>query len=546
MNEGAFLYARVSGKKQGDKDLSIPSQIQLMQDYCRRKKISVRKIFREVKSAREEKRPIFGKMIEEAINTEVPPKFILTWNTARYSRNTEVAERTKRLLRTKEIRVIAISQEVSDDTYGRFMERTFESIDQLQSEQIGIDTLRGMVENAKRGYVNGGTPAFGYEFETCFDDRGNRKLKLKVNDDEAKTVELIFQLYVDGSEDLPPLGGQRIADHLNKRGCRTRSGCLWEKGAIFSIIQNPIYSGTYLFNRRSSREKRLKNKDEWVAVRVPVIIETPFFMEAQRIRKARAPERKSVSSTTNPALLTGYLYCGICGGRMTLETARGGRYSYYNCRNFLRKGKSVCPGQRIAKEIIEEAIKKCLALRLFSRERIKVILENTLSILKKQQNGGQSLTNEINVAIRKLSRELSNIVDMVQKWGINKASQVKGRATALQDKIQRLQEQKQALARPLIVPDNLLDDKRIAHLQYRIKSAFLEDDPLIARKYFDLLIKRIVIHGDQVKITGKTKDLVRAMTGEKNSNQNVLTAGGSWLPGLDSNHQSHSCKLVNI
>lgn len=535
MNEDAFLYARVSGKKQGDKNLSIPSQIRIMQEYCKREKIRVRRIFREVKSAREEKRPEFDKMIEEAISTKVPPKLILTWNTARYSRNVETAQRTKRLLREKGIRVIATSQEVPDTAPGRFTERMFENIDQLQSEQIGIDTLRGMIENAKRGYVNGGSPAFGYEFETCFDDRGNRKLKLKVNDDEAKTVKLIFQLYVNGSEGLPSVGGQRMADYLNKRGCRTRSSCLWEKGAIFSIIQNSIYSGTYLFNRRSSREKRLKNKDEWVAVRVPVIIETPFFMEAQRIRKARAPEKKSVSSTTNPALLTGYLYCGICGGRMTLETAKGGRYSYYNCRSFLRKGKSVCPGQRIAKEIIEEAIKKCLVSRLFSRERVKAILENILLILKKQEKGGQSLTKEIDAAIRELSRELSNIVDMVQKWGINKASHVKDRATALQDKIQTLQEQKQALARPVVLPNNLLNNKRIAHLQYRIKSAFLEDDPLIARKYFDLLINRIVIHDDQVKITGKTKGLLRAMTDEKNSDQNVLTAGGSWLPGQDSN-----------
>jgi len=308
---------------------------------------------------------------------------------------------------------------------------------------------------------------------------------------------------------------------------------MWEKGTIFSIIQNSIYSGTYLFNRRSSREKRLKDEKDWVAVRVPVIIETPFFMKAQQIRKARTPQRKSVSSTINPALLTGYLYCGICGGRMTLETAKGGRYSYYNCRNFLRKGKSVCPGQRIAKEIIEEAIKKCLASRLFSRKRVKTILENTLPIMKKQKKGGQSLTKGIDAKLKKHSRELSNIVDMVQKWGIDKASQAKDRATALQDKIQTLQEEKRALMSPVMAPSHLLDDKRIAHLQYRIKSAFLEDDPIMARRYFDLLIDRIVIHNDEVKITGKTKGLLRAMTGKKNTNQNVLTGGGSWLPEPD-------------
>ena len=532
--DDAFLYARVSDEKQERKGLSIPDQVRRMMEYCKRKDIRPREIFREAKSAREENRPEFQKMITEATQGKVPPKYILTWNTSRFSRNVEVAERYKRILRAKGVNVIAVSQEVPDDMYGRFTERMFESIDQLRSEEIGIDTLRGMVENARQGYISGGIPPFGYEFERTIDDKGNPKLKFKVQPDERRLLCLIFQLYVNGSEDTPPLGGQRLADYLNERGSRTRSGALWDKGSILAIIRNPVYSGTYFFNRRSSRDKRAKPKEEWVAVPVPPI-EPSLFSQAQKTRKARTGERKPASSSPNPALLTGLLYCGICGGRMTLESAKGGSYPYYNCRNFLRKGKSTCPGQRIPKEIIEEQIKTHLVSKLFTRKRVRAILEKALELLRKEAEREGPLLKSIEAQVRELSRQLSNIVEMVQKWGIDKVRYAEDRAKSLQDKIESLEEKKKALANRFPIPRGLFNEKRISHLQYRIKSAFLEDDPLLARQYLNLLIERIVLRHDKVNIVGKTGGLLRLACEKAENGQSVLTGGGEWLPGQDSN-----------
>jgi len=520
----------VSDPKQAEKDLSIRGQVRRIIEYCKRKNIRIRGIYREIRSARGENRPKFRKMIEEALQATVPPKFILTWNTSRFARNVEVAERAKRLLRRKGVRVIAISQEVSDDQYGRFMERSFENIDELRSEEIGIDTLRGMVDNARDGYISGGTPPFGYEFERITNEQGKVKLRFRVSEDEARVVELMYRLYLYGAEDTPPMGGGRIADYLNERGYRTRSGKPWEKQTVLEIIKNPVYAGTFLFNRRSSRDKRAKPKEEWVAVPVPLIIEKSLFDEAQVMRKARTHERKAVSSTRYPALLTGVLYHGACGGRMTVESGKGGTYPYYNCREFLRKGKSVCPGERIPREILEDEIKNHLASNLFTRGRIRAILKETLKVLRKQLQSGGSRAKEIEEEISRLSRRLSNISRMVEEWGIDRFTQLKDRANLLQDEIARFEEEKQGLTRPLELPHNLLDEERIRHFEYRIKSVFLDGDPVFIRKYLDLLVERIVVTSGEVKIIGKTTGLVQAVLAGRESEQVVLTGGGKWLP----------------
>jgi len=220
---------------------------------------------------------------------------------------------------------------------------------------------------------------------------------------------------------------------------------------------------------------------------------------------------------------------------MTLESAKGGSYPYYNCRNFLRKGKNTCAGQRIPKEIIEDEIKTHLVSKLFTRKRVRAILEKALELLRKEAEREGPLLKSIEAQVRELSRQLSNIVEMVQKWGIDKVRHAEDRAKSLQDKIESLEEKKKALANPLPIPRGLFNEKRISHLQYRVKSAFLEDDPLLARQYLDLLIERIFLRHDKVNIVGKTGGLLR-LAGEKAENgQSVLTGGGEWLPGQDSN-----------
>ena len=72
--------------------------------------------------------------------------------------------------------------------------------------------------------------------------------------------------------------------------------------------------------------------------------------------------------------MTGIAICDLCGSNMCLETAKSGKYTYYNCSAFFRKGKSACPGQRVPAEKLEKAILDHMANKLFTKPRVKTII----------------------------------------------------------------------------------------------------------------------------------------------------------------------------
>ncbi len=134
--------------------------------------------------------------------------------------------------------------------------------------------------------------------------------------------------------------------------------------------------GRYYFNKTSGREKKPNPKSEWILIPLKPIIDESTWNRAKSLKESRNPitARVNPSATTSKTLLTGIAKCGLCGASFALETAKGGRYTYYNCANYFRKGKATCPGQRIAADKLEAAVIDHLTARLFSRSRIKKLL----------------------------------------------------------------------------------------------------------------------------------------------------------------------------
>lgn len=89
------------------------------------------------------------------------------------------------------------------------------------AERAGFHTLRGMKENARRGFFNGSRPPYGYAVESSTDDHGNRKGRLVVNQAEAPIVRRIFDLYV-GAETGRSVSVKSLAAKLNADGLTYR------------------------------------------------------------------------------------------------------------------------------------------------------------------------------------------------------------------------------------------------------------------------------------------------------------------------------------
>ena len=157
------IYARVSSEKQVEKDLSIPAQLKSLKKYAADRGWEVvREYIDEAESARTANRPQFKGMVAEAKRKGKPFDTILVWKLSRFARNREDSILYKSLLRKHGVQVLSINEPIDDSAAGKLLEGMIEVIDEFYSSNLAEDVLRGMAENASKGFYSGGNPPFGY------------------------------------------------------------------------------------------------------------------------------------------------------------------------------------------------------------------------------------------------------------------------------------------------------------------------------------------------------------------------------------------------
>ncbi len=495
-----LLYGRVSTQRQAEHDLSIPDQLRQLREYCQRNGHEIVQEFRDAGlSATDDNRPGFREMIDFAIDRSNGVEAVLVLTTSRFFRDAVGSRVYKKTLKRAGVRVVSITQETSDDPMGGFIEGIFELQDQYESEINGFHTLRGMKENARRGGFNGSTPPFGYAVEATVDENGVTRRRLVVNPTEAEMVRLMFDLYVNGLEG-ERLGIKNLTDPLNRSGYRTRSGGRWSKVKIGQRLADRTYIGEHHYNQVDGKTKRPKPQSEWVLIPVPPVVDLELFERAAKLRQQGRPSvKRPPSVTSSPALLTGLLYCGRCGSRMTRETAKGGAYHYYNCSSFIRKGKSSCAGNRVSQPDLERQVLEHLSTKLFALPRIRQMvrqLSREISRLRKANSGKladlEASLQDVRLRIKRHHEALEcGAVDMTL---------VGDRLRELRAQEQELVEEMERACGPRPLPPYLLKEESLLSIQRNLQQVFLLNGNGVAKRYLAFLLERIEVNGDEVRL----------------------------------------------
>jgi DNA invertase Pin-like site-specific DNA recombinase len=230
--------------------------------------------------------------------------------------------------------------------------------------------LAGLRHKAAKGELRFRLPA-GYEF----DDEG---AIVKTSDEQVtQFIELLFEKLFE----LGSISG--VAKYLLHEGLRfprrARSGgaIRWEVPyyrAVFTMITNPIYAGTYAFGRSEfvtdidasgarKVRRRFKTMASWDVVlhnHHAAYISWETFQRIQQMVERNRPSHRNEASTTlreGAALLQGIVRCGRCGRPMTVRYhGRSGRaVPQYGCMTALaQKRAPVC--QTMGGRRIDEAI----------------------------------------------------------------------------------------------------------------------------------------------------------------------------------------------
>jgi len=312
--------------------LSIPSQVKEMRQFAAARGWEiVRVIEDEGESGRTDNRDGFQRII--ALTKQSPDSFdaLLVWKFSRFFRNVEKSRIYKSYLKKHGIKVISLSEPIDESPMGNLMEGIIELLDEFYSLNLAEDTLRGMRENAERGFHNGGTIPVGYRAHRVM-EQGAERTQLVLDPVYAPIVQRIFRLCAEGK------GAKEIVNLLNREGLTTRSGKPWTKGNVLYILKNETYTGTVVWNRTHKQDDEVIRRPD----QHPALVSRAIFTQIQEQIRQRSPKVTHPRAVESPFLLSGLVYCAKCGKRMVGSAAKSSRYFYYACQSYQKRGKHVC------------------------------------------------------------------------------------------------------------------------------------------------------------------------------------------------------------
>jgi site-specific DNA recombinase len=192
----SISYLRVSTLEQAERELSLPAQRLGVEEYVGRLGQEIAEEYLEAgRTATNSNRPVFRRMLEDVFRSGSRIGTIVVSHTSRFTRNAAEARIIKEKLRKIGVRVVSISQETHDDPMGQLIEGIFECIDQYESELNGLRTTAALREIIRQGFPGGSTP-YGFTTNEVEIRRGVFRHVLVPDEEEARTVRQLFQLYV--------------------------------------------------------------------------------------------------------------------------------------------------------------------------------------------------------------------------------------------------------------------------------------------------------------------------------------------------------------
>lgn len=459
---------------------------------------SVIRVFEDAgKSARSVDRDGFLDMVEFCKNNHNKIQAVIVYDTSRFARNRYDAMAYKKILKSRNIKILYASQNINpDDDSGFLVEGMLELFDEHYSRVLGRVTLRGMIENAKRGYQNGAKAPYGYNRVPVKDEKGNPKAKLEVNEVEALVVRKMFDQAIEGHG---LTGNVRCLIDAN---IKDRRGKNFARSTVAKILQDQTYIGNTVFNRRDSKTNQPKDRSEWVIVQGthPGIIPESIFQEAQKSIENRSPEKTNGRVFQSPRIFSELLYCKECGGKLTADTAQGRsrKYSYYTCRNRRFGKKESCVGIRVSAPELDSALLKNILSRIFSKSNLRSCLEEWNNIYKEEKNKGTGQKIKIQKALQKIETKRQNLVDAIAN-GVLNPDDVKETMAKIREDRCKLEIELAQLNRS-DVPQFRINDDFIES----VRKSFIEmvnvEKPVQTKTFIRKFVKGVDVSSDEVKI----------------------------------------------
>ena len=532
----AAIYLRVSTARQAEKDLSIPDQRRVCEDYCQDKGWTVVAEYLEPgKSARDDQRPEFQRMVSDATASDRQFDRIVVHSFSRFFRDEVVSETYIRQLNKHGVEVWSATENWGEGSTGELARRVVGIIAEFDNRQRIDRVVQTMAENARQGYWNGGPPPYGYRLKTVEMRGSTAKKKLEPDPQEAEIVRTIYRLCLYG-EGQGPLGVKAVVSHLNAKGLRYRTGRPFRTNEVHRVLTYSTYMGVHHYNRKDRKTGKLRHPDEWIAMEVPAIVDGETWEAVQKHLKTRRPTVTAPRLSNGAMLLTQIAKCPHCGGGMTLRTGKSGRYRYYTCSTAATKGKRACQGRSIPMDRLDDLVIAALEKRLLKPERLREVLTGLAQRIKERQASSLESESELTKELRAVEKKIERLLEAIEEGLVDDDDLFRQRLSTQKQRRDELIRLKAQSRRRRELPDDLLSDRNLEAFAGALKARLETPNDKLRQAYVRMLIDSVTVGEETVEIRGSHQALLSAAAqADSFLRGEVPSFVPEWRRGWDSN-----------
>lgn len=510
------LYARVSSQKQAD-DNTIDSQLAAIRQ---RIELDQMQIVPEMEfcdngySGAELVRPALERLRDRLATSSLDRLYVHSPD--RLSRKMAHQAILIEEFRKYECEIVFLNQDgISDSPEANLLIQMQGMIAEYEREKILERTRRGRKHSAMQGNVSvfSGAP-YGYHYISKSQSDG--VARWEIDPIQSEHVQQMFHWVAEEGCSLA-----EVVRRLSNQSIKTVTGNLmWDRMTIRGILNNPAYHGHAIYGKKRLVQrkpgKRAKRGDpavprrakvsaateatEQTVILVPAIVDQTLFDKARaRMNENRKRQRERQSG--GRYLLSGLMLCGVCGSAYCCRNG-GGKYSDYSCigtDKYRRRNNAVCDNSSIKSAEIESLVWSEICQLLRDPNRLRMELE-------RRREEPNSIIEQL-VLLDKIVNDLRGRLDRLidgYETGLLERSEFENRIGPLRERYAR---EHAALESMHGHATSALDvesaSAALALLANSISSRLHEADWSLKRDLMKLLIERIEIHRNEVRLVYK-------------------------------------------
>lgn len=459
-----------------------------------------------------QKRPQFMKMIEDAGDGEFD--LILTREVARFARNTVDTLQYTRSLKAKGVEVFFINDNIKTfDGDGELRLTIMATLAQDESRKTSIRVKCGQQTSMDNGVFYGNGNILGY-------DRVGKDMV--INPEQAKTVRMIYDWYLDG------VGIRAIKFRLEQAGRLTAMGkSNWHESNISKILQNSFYCGIITYHKEYTpdflEQKKIRNFGEIELTKTrgthePIITEEEFERVQEMMAKRRkelpntgAGKRRQIGEKQPGDVWTELLICE-CGhkfNRKVWHKVEDDVQYGYQCYSSIRTGTvttrlrkglpidDVCKTPMIAGWKLQMMVKNIFREYLHNTAEVLALAEAMLERHiddEEPQTDNNRLIEQKQAEAEKLNKRLHSLIEMRADGEITrdifkaKKQEIEDRLLAIQNELNQLQPQEETI-------DDATHDEKIKILKFYLEQSVNPDAmENIPEDVIRAFIVKVVVH----------------------------------------------------